>query len=106
RPAPPGACCDQVLPINIAAIVSGGDPTTNYQIMPGDRIMVYRDPIVRATIFIDRLAAPFQTVVNTVLQYSFAARSAKSINVPLVGGNGSTTTTPNNGILPAQPGAR
>ncbi|MFO0953562.1 MAG: SLBB domain-containing protein [Isosphaeraceae bacterium] len=54
RPAPPGACCEQVLPVNLAAIVSGGDPTTNYQLMPGDRLMVYRDLIIRGTIFIDR----------------------------------------------------
>ena len=62
RPAPPGACCEQTLPVNLSAIISGGDPTTNYQLMPGDRLVVYRDPIVRATIFIDRIAAPFQTV--------------------------------------------
>ena len=86
RPAPPGACCEQTLPVNIAAIISGGDPTTNYQLMPGDRLVVYRDPIVRATIFLDRVAAPFQTVVNTMLQYSFMARSVKSINVPIFGG--------------------
>src|SRR6202041_1510875 len=67
RPAPPGACCEQVLPVNLSAIISGGDPTTNYQIMPGDRLVVYRDPIVRTTIFIDRLAAPFQTVLNSML---------------------------------------
>ena len=34
RPAPPGACCEQVLPVNLAAIMSGGDSTTNYQLMP------------------------------------------------------------------------
>ena len=67
RPAPPGACCEQVLPVNLAAIISAGDPTTNYQLMPGDRLVVYRDPIVRDTIFIDRLAAPFQTVLNSML---------------------------------------
>jgi polysaccharide export outer membrane protein len=108
RPAPPGACCEQVLPINLAAIVSGGDPTTNYQIMPGDRIMVYRDPIVRTTIFIDRLAAPFQTVVNSMLQYGFMARTIKSINQPLFGGTntGTGTTTGGNAPPPAQPGAR
>ncbi len=44
RPAPKGACCEQVLPINLAAIISGGDPTTNYQLMPNDRLVVYRDP--------------------------------------------------------------
>ena len=56
------------LPVNLAAITSGGDPTTNYQIMPNDRIIVYRDPIVRFTVFLDRLAAPFQTVLGTTLQ--------------------------------------
>jgi polysaccharide export outer membrane protein len=105
RPAPPGACCEQVLPINIAAIISAGDPTTNYQLMPGDRIVVYRDPIVRTTIFIDRMAAPFQTVLNSMLQYSFAARSLKSINAPLFGA-GTTTTRGTGNILPSQPGAR
>jgi polysaccharide export outer membrane protein len=110
RPAPPGACCEQVLPINFSAIVSGGDPTTNYQLMPGDRLMVYRDPIIRGTIFIDRLAAPFQTVVNSMLQYSFMARSIKSINVPLFGtgttGTGTGTVRGPNLTLPSQPGAR
>jgi polysaccharide export outer membrane protein len=104
RPAPPGACCEQVLPVNLAAIVSAGDPTTNYQLMPGDRIMVYRDPIVRTTIFIDRLAAPFQTVVNSMLQYSFMARSIKAINTPLFGAT--TSTTARGAPLPTQPGAR
>lgn len=108
RPAPPGACCEQVLPVNLAAIISGGDPTTNYQLMPGDRLVVYRDPIIRGTIFIDRLAAPFQTVLNSMLQYSFTARSIKSLSVPLFGGTGTGTgTTAGTGnILPPQPGAR
>ncbi len=110
RPAPPGACCEQKLPVNLAAIISGGDPTTNYQLMPGDRLVVYRDPIIRGTIFIDRLAAPFQTVLNSMLQYSFAARSIKSIGVPIFG-NGTTSTTTAGarsgaGALPIQPGAR
>ena len=81
RPAPPGACCEQKLPVNLAAIMSGGDSTTNYQLMPGDRIVVYRDPIVRTTIFIDRLAAPFQTVLNSMLQYSFTARSIEFLRL-------------------------
>ncbi|MFO0910350.1 MAG: polysaccharide biosynthesis/export family protein [Isosphaeraceae bacterium] len=106
RPAPPGACCEQVLPINLAAIISAGDPTTNYQLMPGDRVVVYRDPIVRTTLFIDRLAAPFQTVVNTMLQYSFMARSIKSINVGLFGNGTTGTTQPAGNTLPSQPGAR
>ncbi|MCA1686959.1 MAG: polysaccharide biosynthesis/export family protein, partial [Planctomycetia bacterium] len=111
RPAPPGACCEQVLPVNIAAIISAGDPTTNYQLMPGDRVVVYRDPIIRGTIFIDRLAAPFQTAINSALQYSFTARSIKSLGIPLFGNGNATTGTGTGpragaGALPIQPGAR
>jgi polysaccharide biosynthesis/export protein len=91
RPAPPGACCAQVLPVNIAAITQVGDTTTNYQLMPGDRLFVYRDPIVRTTVFLDRLAAPFNTVLNSILQYSFTARSVKSIDIPI------------NGVAPTRP---
>ena len=106
RPAPKGACCEQVLPVNLAAIISGGDPTTNYQLMPGDRLVVYRDPIVRTTIFIDRLAAPFQTVLNSILQYSFTARSVESIGTPIFGGGTDTNTNTTTGRLAPQPGAR
>ena len=114
RPAPPGACCEQVLPVNIAAITSGGDPTTNYQIMPNDRLIVYRDPIVRLTVFIDRLAAPFQTVLGSMLQYSFTARSVKLLSQPInptgaAGAAGAAGTSSRGGPitnLPLQPGAR
>jgi polysaccharide export outer membrane protein len=95
RPAPPGSSCKQVLPINYAAIVYAGDTTTNYQLLPGDRIVVYRDPIVRTTIFINRLAAPFNSVVNAILTYSFTARNVKSINIPINGVATSTTTNVN-----------
>jgi polysaccharide export outer membrane protein len=106
RPAPPGACCEQVLPVNLAAIISAGDPTTNYQIMPGDRLVVYRDPIVRTTIFVDRLAAPFQTVLNSMLQYGFTARTIKFIGTPLFGGGAGATRSGPNLVPPSQPGAR
>jgi polysaccharide biosynthesis/export protein len=105
RPAPPGACCEQLLPINLAAIMSGGDPVTNYQIMPGDRIIVYRDPIVRFTVLLDRLAAPFQTVLGTTLQYSFTARSVKFINAPIGGAAAGAARGPVTN-LPLEPGAR
>jgi polysaccharide export outer membrane protein len=112
RPAPPGACCEQVLPVNLAAISNGGDPTTNYQLMPGDRIVVYRDPIVRLTILIDRLAAPFQTVLGTTLQYSFTARSLRLLSSGAgfggLGGAPGAAGVPRGPItnLPLEPGAR
>lgn len=109
RPAPPGACCEQVLPVNLSAIVSAGDPTTNYQIMPGDRVVVYRDPIIRTTLFIDKMLAPVQTFLQTGMQFGFAYRTLKYINMPLFGGGatGATGTAKGAGnILPSQTGAR
>jgi len=105
RPAPAGACCEQVLPVNLAAITSGGDPSTNYQIMPGDRLIVYRDPIVRFTIFLDRLIAPVQSVLGTTLQTAFTIRSVKFAGLPAspagAGGARGPITS-----LPLEPGAR
>ncbi len=108
RPAPPGACCEQVLPVNLAAITSGGDPTTNYQIMPGDRLIVYRDPIVRFTIFLDRLAAPFQTVIGSTLQTAFTIRAVKFAGLPAggLGGAGAAAARGPVTNLPLEPGAR
>jgi polysaccharide export outer membrane protein len=93
------------LPVNIAAIMSGGDSTTNYQLMPGDRVVVYRDPIVRTTLFIDRLAAPFQTVLNSILQTSFTIRAVQFAQAG-IRGVGTSTTTRTTPTLPTQPGAR
>jgi polysaccharide export outer membrane protein len=89
RPAPAGTCAPQILPINLAAIIQEGDPTTNYQLMPGDRIFVYRDPIVRGTLLLDRMAAPFNTVLSSMLQYNFVKRT---LNGSLFGGGSSTST--------------
>jgi polysaccharide biosynthesis/export protein len=107
RPAPPGACCEQVLPVNLSAITNGGDPTTNYQIMPNDRIIVYRDPIVRFTVFLDRLAAPFQTIVGSTLQTSFMIRYLQILKTPVTGAGGAAgaSRAPITN-LPLEPGAR
>ena len=44
RPAPRGQCCEQSFTVDLAALISKSDMTTNYQLMPGDRLVVYRDP--------------------------------------------------------------
>ncbi len=92
RPAPPGACCEQILPVNYAAIVSGGDSTTNYQLMPGDRIVVYRDPIVRFGILVDRIAAPIQQTLGVAFQYGYTKRILQG-GSGLFGGAGGAGTS-------------
>ena len=103
RPAPPGASCEQVLPINMAAIVNAGDPTTNYQLFPNDRIVIYRDPIVRTTVFLERLAQPFNVVVNTALSFTFFKQSLRFLGAPI--NNGSVNSTTTNANAPVNFGA-
>jgi polysaccharide export outer membrane protein len=51
RPAPPGATTGEAtLPVDLDAIVKKGDTTTNYQLFPGDRVVVYRDPETEAEV--------------------------------------------------------
>lgn len=103
RPAPPGACCEQKLPVNLSAITNGGDPTTNYQLMPGDRVIVHRDPIVRFTVFLDRLVAPYQAVIGSGLQTTFFLRYLQFLRAPVAGATTTSTIPPQ---LPLEPGAR
>jgi|GEM_PF-3240661 len=42
RPSPDGSECDQVLPIDWKAITRGRKTTTNYQMLPNDRLFVTR----------------------------------------------------------------
>jgi polysaccharide export outer membrane protein len=85
--------------------MNGGDPTTNYQLMPNDRIIVYRDPIVRFTVFLDRMVAPFQTVISSTLQTSFMIRYLQILKTPVAaaGAGGARAPITN---LPLEPGAR
>ena len=53
-------------------------PTTRSS--PGDRLVMGRNDVVKKTIELDRLAAPMQTVINSMLQESFMARSMQSAN--------------------------
>lgn len=108
RPAPPGACCEQTLPVNLAAITNGGDPTTNYQLMPGDRIIVHRDPIVRFTVFLDRIIAPYQAVIGSGLQTTFFIRFLQYIGMgrAAFGGGAAGASSGRVTQLPLEPGAR
>ena len=65
----------RILKIDLEAITERGELDKNYQIFPGDRIVVGRNAVVKTTIEVDRLVAPMQTVINTTLQNSSAIRS-------------------------------
>jgi polysaccharide export outer membrane protein len=96
RPAPAGAGCYQVLPINWKTLTRGGETDTNYQLFPGDRIFVDSDPMVRFDTYIARLYTPIErmfgltllgsTVIHTVPQHIAYTTSAGG-----TGGGGTST---------------
>jgi len=61
--------------VNLAAIQEKGDVMSNYQIFPGDRLIVGRNEVVKKTVEIDRLAAPIQTMTGVMLQEAFMLRA-------------------------------
>jgi polysaccharide export outer membrane protein len=65
----------RVYPIDYEAILEQGKREKNYQLFPDDRIIVGRNPVVKATVEVDRVAAPMQTVFQSILQQSSTLRS-------------------------------
>jgi polysaccharide export outer membrane protein len=67
RPAPSGIGCDQVLPVDIEAIMKGGSTATNYQILPGDRVFIAQDPWIAFDSIIDKVTSPFERMFGFTL---------------------------------------
>jgi polysaccharide export outer membrane protein len=77
RPAPSGVGCDQVLPVDIEAIMKGGATATNYQLLPGDRVFIAQDHMVAFDSLLGKMTAPFERIfgfallgASTVQQYN------------------------------------
>jgi polysaccharide export outer membrane protein len=58
----------KVYRVELEAIQEKGDVRTNYQIFPGDRVIVGRNEVVTKTIELDRLHAAIQPVVSSMQQ--------------------------------------
>jgi polysaccharide biosynthesis/export protein len=67
RPAPDGVGCDQVLPVNWRDIVRGGSTETNYQVLPGDRVLIAENRLVAFDTAIDQLISPFERIFGFTL---------------------------------------
>jgi polysaccharide biosynthesis/export protein len=67
RPAPSGVGCDQILPVDLEAIMKGGSTATNYQILPGDRVFIAQDQWVAADSIIGKITAPFERIFGFTL---------------------------------------
>jgi polysaccharide biosynthesis/export protein len=66
RPAPDSGC-HQILPVDWRAVVERADPSTNYQILPGDRVFVASYPLTKLDIVMARMIAPIERAFGVVL---------------------------------------
>ena len=66
RPAPNGVDCHQTLPVNWEDISRGASTATNYQLLPGDRLFIAEDPLIRLDAVISRITAPIERVFGFV----------------------------------------
>lgn len=65
RPAPAGnGCTGQILPVNWRAIIDAADTSTNWQVLPGDRIFIAEDKLIALNSFIDKVIDPFERIVG------------------------------------------
>lgn len=60
RPAPNNFGCQQILPVEWDAIVQGAQTSTNYQLMPGDRLYVSEDELVTFSNVFGKAMAPVE----------------------------------------------
>ncbi len=67
RPSPGDDGCLQVLPVKIDDITRGAGIATNYQILPGDRVFIQEDHMIRADSLVAKITAPFERVLGFAL---------------------------------------
>jgi hypothetical protein len=66
----------QVFPVNWPAIVKGGSPATNYQLLPGDRLYVQSNPLIALNNRLVQAWNPVMTTFNNVFGLTLLGSSS------------------------------
>jgi polysaccharide export outer membrane protein len=64
RPGKNDCAGDQILPVDWPAVTQRGDTTTNYQLLPGDRLFVSEDKLVAIDTKLGKLISPMERVLG------------------------------------------
>jgi polysaccharide biosynthesis/export protein len=79
RPAPGGVGCEQILPVDYAAITRGGSAATNYQVLPGDRVFIAEDNLIGMNNFISKLTSPIERLFGITSLGASTTRSLQTM---------------------------
>jgi polysaccharide export outer membrane protein len=77
RPGP-GDCPPQVFPVDWVGITERGDTRTNYQILPGDRVVVKAYPVVETDVRLARIISPIERILGVTLLGSSTVNSIRT----------------------------
>ena len=88
RPSPSESCAAQLLEVEWEDITALGQTSTNYQLMPGDRIYIQADRLVALNNHIEKLVAPLERLLGvSALGFNFL-RNSKGVYPIKSNGNG------------------
>lgn len=85
--------CQQIFPVDWLALVKGGSPATNYQLMPGDRLFIGANPLIAASNRLNQFFAPIERVMGFTLLGTSVVSSINGLVQALRGSITTTTTT-------------
>ena len=74
RPSPDGGPC-QILPVDYVAITRHGDVSTNYQLMPNDRLFIDDNKLIALDTQLARIISPIERVFGVTLLGNATIRS-------------------------------
>jgi hypothetical protein len=68
----------RIYKVDLEAIEEKGQVAANFQIFPGDRLVVGRNEIVKKTVELDRLTAPLHTIIGAMQQEATMLRATQT----------------------------
>jgi polysaccharide export outer membrane protein len=78
RRVPDHGGAGNILPVDWISITQGGSAATNYQILPGDRVYVHSDKLIRLDTWLSKLIAPAERVLGVTLLGSETVNSIRN----------------------------
>lgn len=78
RPSPAGTQVAQTMPVDWRAITQDAVTTTNYQLLPGDRIYIKADPLITTDSMIAKVAMPITRLFGLTLLTNGTIRSLQN----------------------------
>jgi polysaccharide export outer membrane protein len=86
RPSPGN--CDQILPVRWDEIVAGAGTSTNYQVLPGDRVFISEDHMIALDSNVQKIKSPFERIFGFSLLGFQTVQSANGFPIGPNGVNG------------------